>query len=56
MSEATKKIWEMPEFKSDLEKLGLYVFKKDGPAYVKHLQKMQEDMGKALRLIKEQPK
>jgi tripartite-type tricarboxylate transporter receptor subunit TctC len=56
LSEATKKIWEIPEFKRDAENLGLYVFKKDGPAYTKHLLKMQEDMGKALRLIKEQPK
>jgi len=56
VSEATKKIWEIPEFKADLEKLGLYVFKKDGLGYTKHLQKMQEDMAKALRLIKEQPK
>ena len=52
LSEATKKVWKIPEFEKDLDKLGLSILKKDGPAYTEHMYKMQKDMTTALRIIK----
>ena len=56
ISDATKKIWEFPEFEKELNNLGLSLFKLDGPAYRNHLHKMQKNMEKALNLIKGQKK
>lgn len=51
LEEATKKVWEIPEFQAELEKLGQSVYKKDSAAYTEHLYKMQENITKALDLM-----
>lgn len=53
LSDANKKVWEIPEFKKDLENLGLSVYRKDGSAYTQYLYKLQEGITKAVRVIKE---
>lgn len=52
ISEATQKVWSIPEFQKDLDNLGLVIFKLDSEKYTNHMLKMQEDMTKALKLIK----
>jgi len=52
LSEANEKVWEVPEFKEELSKLGLLIYKKDGKEYKKHLEKMEDDMVAANKLIK----
>lgn len=52
LSKATKKVWGIPQFEQDLNKLGLSILKKDASAYTKHMHKMQKDMTTALRIIK----
>ena len=52
ISEATQKVWKIPAFKKDLENLGLVLFKVNAEQYSKHMLKMQEDMTKALKIIK----
>ncbi len=52
ISEATQKVWSMPEFQKDLDNLGLVLFKVDSVQYSKHMLKMQADMTKALKIIK----
>jgi len=56
ISDATKKIWDIPEFSEELNKLGLTVFKLDGPSYRSHLFNMQKNMEKALAIITGQKK
>ena len=51
LEEANKKVWEIPEFRAELEKLGQSVYKKDSVAYTEHLYKMQENITKALSLM-----
>ncbi len=52
LADAARKIWELPDFNSALDKLGLSVLRMDGPAYNAHLKRMQADMAKAVALIK----
>lgn len=52
LSEANEKVWDIPEFKEEMGKLGLLIYKKDGKEYKEHLEKMEDDMAKANSLIK----
>ncbi len=56
ISEATKKVWGIPEFKADLDKMGLTVFRLDGPAYTQHVKNMQMNSAKAIKIINERKK
>ncbi len=51
LSEATKKVWEIPEFKTDLEKMGLSVFRLNGSDFQQHIKEMQRNSAKALEII-----
>jgi tripartite-type tricarboxylate transporter receptor subunit TctC len=52
LADANKKVWEIPEFRQELEKLGQSVYKKDPAEYLQHLNKMQKGITKALDLMK----
>lgn len=47
----TKKVWDVPEFKAELENLGLSILRKGGEDYRKHMFALQDNMVKALKLI-----
>lgn len=51
ISEATQKVWAVPEFENDLKDLGLVLFPMDAKAYTDHMLKMEADMAKAMALI-----
>ncbi|MDA7948948.1 MAG: tripartite tricarboxylate transporter substrate binding protein [Hyphomicrobiaceae bacterium] len=51
LEETAKKVWEVPEFQAELDKLGLTVMRKGSADYRAHMHKMQSDMTKALKLI-----
>ena len=56
LSEAAKKVWDIPEFEKDLDKMGLTVFRLDGPAYAQHVKNMQKNSAKALKIINDRKK
>jgi len=51
LEDANKKVWENPDFKKDLEKLGQLLYTKDSGEYKKNLYKMQENITNALKLM-----
>jgi tripartite-type tricarboxylate transporter receptor subunit TctC len=51
LEDTAKQVWEIAEFRAELDKLGLSVLRKDGAAYREHMLKMQANMTKALKLI-----
>ncbi len=53
LADANKKVWEIPEFRQELEKLGQSIYKKDDVQFTQHLNKMQKDITKALNLMKQ---
>ncbi|MBW1698426.1 MAG: tripartite tricarboxylate transporter substrate binding protein [Deltaproteobacteria bacterium] len=56
ISEATMKVWDVPEFEKDLAKVGLSVFRLDGPAYTRHIKNMQKNSARAIKIINERKK
>jgi len=56
LSDATKKVWDIPEFEADLDKMGLSVFRLDGPAYTRHIKDMQKNSARAIKIIDERKK
>ena len=51
LEEATKKVWKIPEFKRDLEKLGQLLDEKGSTEYRDSLFKMQEDIANVIKLL-----
>ena len=52
LADATANVWAIPEFKKDLNNLGLAVLDRDGPSYNEQLRQMQNDIAKVLDLLK----
>jgi tripartite-type tricarboxylate transporter receptor subunit TctC len=56
LARANKKVWEIPEFKQDLEKLGLSIYQYDGSSFRQRMVRMQKDLSSILQILKDQPK
>ena len=52
LATATRKVWEIPGFKKDLNNLGLAVLDRDGPVYAEDLRQMQRNIARVLKLLK----
>ena len=52
LEDATKEVWENPDFQKDLENLGQLVYKKGSAEYREGLFKMQKDIAHIVELLK----
>jgi tripartite-type tricarboxylate transporter receptor subunit TctC len=51
LEDTTRQVWDIANFGAELDKLGLTVLRKGATAYRDHMNKMQANMVKALKLI-----